>query len=62
MDEGIIKNIEHKEEDEFGEILRQLEIFERVYPYYTNMIQDHIPSSSSKEASLKSTMHTENDD
>ncbi|OYT29154.1 hypothetical protein B6U98_03020 [Thermoplasmatales archaeon ex4572_165] len=58
MDEGIIKNIEHKE-DEFGEILRQLEIFERVYPYYTNMIQDHIPSSSSKESSLKSTMHTE---
>ena len=59
MDEGIIKNIEHKEEDEFGEILRQLEIFERVYPYYTNMIQDHIPASSSKESSLKSTMRTE---
>jgi len=62
MVEGIIKNIEHKEEDEFGEILRQLEIFERVYPYYTNMIQDHISSSSSKESSLKSTMRTENED
>jgi len=61
MDEGIIKNIENKEE-EIGDILRQLEIFERVYPYYTNMIQDHMPSSSSKESSLKSTMHTENDD
>ena len=61
MDEEIIKNIENKEE-EIGEILRQLEIFERVYPYYTNMIQDHMPSSSSKESSLKSTMHTENDD
>ena len=61
MDEEIIKNIENNEE-EIGEILRQLEIFERVYPYYTNMIQDHMPSSSNNESSLKSTMHTENDD
>ena len=61
MDEEIIKNIENKEE-EIGEILRQLEIFERVYPYYNNKLQDHMPASSNNESSLKSTMHTENDD
>lgn len=62
MDGEIINNIENQKEQDFGEILRQLEIFERVYPYYANMIQDHMPSASKKELDLESTMHTENED
>ena len=62
MDGEHINNIENQKEQEFSEILRQLEIFERVYPYYTNMIQNHMPSVSEKELDLKSTMRTENED
>ena len=60
--EGIVKHNEHQKELEFGDILQQLETFERVYPYFTNMIQHQKNHETAKDSELKSVMKKESID
>jgi hypothetical protein len=56
MEDERIKIIEQMKELNLAQILEQYETFERVYPYYMNMLQDHNSIESGEERVLKSTM------
>jgi hypothetical protein len=56
MDEEVIKNIIPNKELDLAHILEQFETFERVYPYYQNMLQDHPSLELKEESTLNSTM------
>ena len=56
MEDERMKNIEERKEVNLSEILEQFETFERVYPYYVNMLQDHTSLEPKEDSMLKSTM------
>ena len=56
MDDERIKIIEQMKDLNLAQILEQYEAFERVYPYYMNMLQDHNSMESKEERVMKSTM------
>jgi hypothetical protein len=62
MDEREIKNIDNQKPNDFGHILHQLERIERIYPYYSNMLKNHISDQSSIENNINSIMKKESKD
>lgn len=59
MEDSRMKEIDFRKDFDLNQILEQLETFERVYPYYVNMLQDHTTDEPSHNPPLKSTMKHE---
>lgn len=56
MEDRRMKDLDPRIDLDLSQILEQFETFERVYPYYVNMLQGHSTLESKQDNQLKSTM------
>jgi len=59
MEDRRMKDLDLKKDLDLNQILEQFETFERVYPYYVNMLQDNSALEPKQDNSLKSIMKKE---
>jgi hypothetical protein len=59
MEDKRMKDLDLKKDLDLNQILEQFETFERVYPYYVNMLQDNSALEPKQDNSLKSVMKKE---
>ena len=59
MEDRRMKDMNQRKDLELTQILEQFETFERVYPYFVNMLQDHTAIEPKQDGLLKTIMKKE---